>query len=151
MTTVALSYDDIAERLGISVPSARRLVLRRKWHKMLGNSGRAVIQVPLEFLSEREGDGDAGDTTTAVETALATVGEAALATVAPVDVGTDLLARLDGLQTEMIDMARRLGGSEGELRAIREERDHLKLLLDRHANLLEQRSRPWWRRLVVGY
>src|SRR3954452_1873899 len=53
MSTVAMIYEELAEKLGITVASARRLVLRRHWMKTRGNDGRAVIQVPEEFLQRR--------------------------------------------------------------------------------------------------
>jgi len=143
MTTVAMSYDDLAERLGISVPSARRLVQRRRWSKSLGNGGKAVVQVPDDFLSQRD-TSENDDTMTGATTDVAT----AAPTVVPHDVTTDMLARLMTVQTEIAEMAQRLGSAEGELRAVREERDHLRQMLDRYGHLIEQQTRPWWRRVV---
>jgi hypothetical protein len=60
VTTLALSYDEIAGRLGIAVASARRLVHRKKWPKGKGNDGRVIVQVPVEFCEGR--DGPAGAT-----------------------------------------------------------------------------------------
>jgi DNA-directed RNA polymerase specialized sigma24 family protein len=37
---LALSYEQIAQRLGIATASARRLVQRRRWLKDKGNDGR---------------------------------------------------------------------------------------------------------------
>jgi hypothetical protein len=149
MTTVAMSYDDLAARLGISVPSARRLVQRRRWSKSLGNGGKAVVQVPEDFLSQRDATDDGqDDTTTATPTDVAADVETTTPTVAPPDITTDLVARLTAVQAEMAEMARRLGTAEGELRAVREERDHLRQMLDRYGHLIEQQTRPWWRRVV---
>ena len=53
MTTLALSYDEIERRLGITIASARRLVHRRRWQKTRSNDGRALVQVPVEFLDSR--------------------------------------------------------------------------------------------------
>jgi len=139
MTTVAMSYDELAARLGISVPSARRLVQRRRWSKSVGNSGKAVVQVPDDFLSQRDAS-ENDDTTTDTATAAPTV--------IPSDITTDLLVRLTTVQAEMAEMAQRLGAAEGELRAVREERDHLRQLLDRYGHLLDQHARPWWRRVI---
>jgi len=59
MTSVALTYDQLAKRLGIATDSARRLVNRKKWSRTRGNDQRAVIQVPAEFLARYEdGPGD---------------------------------------------------------------------------------------------
>ena len=56
MTTLALAYDEIARRLGITIASARRLVHRRRWQKTRSNDGRALVQVPVEFLDSRPSD-----------------------------------------------------------------------------------------------
>jgi hypothetical protein len=146
MTTAAMSYDELAQRLGISMPSARRLVQRRRWHKALGNDGKAVVQVPDDFLSQRDNakqaaDDEYGDTTTTTPADVATTIETAPPTVAAPDITTDLVARLTAVHVEMAEMARRLGTAEGELRAVREERDHLRHLVDMQA-------RPWWRRAL---
>src|SRR3954465_1947762 len=55
MATTALTYEDLAERTGMSLASARRLVHRRKWRKAKGNDGRAVVQVPNDFLGHHKG------------------------------------------------------------------------------------------------
>ncbi len=141
--TVAMSYDDLAERLGISVPSARRLVQRRRWSKTVGNDGKAVIQVPDDSLAQRDGDKHPRDEDSGQPEDATTVRETAPPTVAPTDITSDLVARLVAVQAEMAEMAQRLGMAEGELRAVRDERDHLRQLLDWQA-------RPWWRR-IVGY
>jgi hypothetical protein len=149
MTTVAMSYDDLAERLGISVPSARRLVQRRRWSKSLGNGGKAVVQVPDDFLSQRDAS-ENDDTMTGALVDVATAVGTTAPTVVPVDVKADMLTRLITVQAEMAEMAQRLGSAEGELRAVREERDHLRQMLDQYGHLIEQKTRPWWRR-VVGF
>ena len=45
-----LTYDDMAERLGITADSARRLATRHKWPRRPGNDGRALVAVPAERL-----------------------------------------------------------------------------------------------------
>ena len=173
MTTLALSYDDLAERLGISTASARRLVQRRKWRKGKGNDGRAVVQVPEDFLAGRDShkgrrkdsptdshDDDRGDDVT-------TAAPAALTTAAM----ADLVSRLATLQAEMAGLAQRLaaaegraGEAEGELRAVKDERDRLlgdlRMVHERMAKAEYDRARavdalaahmalPWWRRLFA--
>ncbi len=54
MANIDLSYEALALRLGITTASARRLVLRKRWAKTTGKDGRTLVQVPLEFLSNRE-------------------------------------------------------------------------------------------------
>ena len=53
MADLAMTYEALASRLGIAIPSARRLVLRKRWRKTTGNDGRAIVHVPEDFLSGR--------------------------------------------------------------------------------------------------
>src|SRR4051812_35723582 len=48
--TTMLSYQEIANRLGIDLRSARRRVLRSGWARTAGNDGRARVAVPLSVL-----------------------------------------------------------------------------------------------------
>ena len=42
-----MTYAEIAEARGISLPSARRLVLRHHWPRQAGNDGIVRVTVPL--------------------------------------------------------------------------------------------------------
>ncbi|MFC1456407.1 hypothetical protein ACETIH_06665 [Microvirga arabica] len=53
MTTVWLTYDELAERLGIERESARQHVKRKHWARQKGNDGKVRIGVPEEVLSTR--------------------------------------------------------------------------------------------------
>jgi hypothetical protein len=53
MTTVWLTYDELAERLGIERESARQHVKRKHWARQKGNDGKVRIGVPEEVLSSR--------------------------------------------------------------------------------------------------
>ncbi len=55
-----LTYDELAEALGIAPDSARRLVARKKWPRKPNNEGRALVAVPAEYLDNRP---DAGPDT----------------------------------------------------------------------------------------
>jgi hypothetical protein len=48
-----LTYDELAEALGIAPDSARRLVARKKWPRKQNNEGRALVAVPSEYLDNR--------------------------------------------------------------------------------------------------
>jgi hypothetical protein len=48
-----LTYDELAERLGIGRESARTLVKRKRWARQTGNDGRARIGLPVEELEAR--------------------------------------------------------------------------------------------------
>jgi hypothetical protein len=63
MSVVWLTYDELAERLGIERESARQHVKRKHWARQRGNDGKVRIGVPEEVLSARtetdtEGDAD---------------------------------------------------------------------------------------------
>src|SRR5215212_1471077 len=48
--TRSLSYDELADTLGIERESARHLAFRRRWRRTKGNDGKARVDVPLEAL-----------------------------------------------------------------------------------------------------
>src|SRR3954447_22087264 len=50
--TRSLSYDEIADMLGIERESARHLAFRRRWRRTKGNDGKARVEVPLEALAQ---------------------------------------------------------------------------------------------------
>jgi hypothetical protein len=53
MSTVWLTYDELAERLGIERESARQHVKRKHWARQRGNDGKVRIGVPEEVLSSK--------------------------------------------------------------------------------------------------
>jgi len=55
MSTEALTYKELAERLNIKLTSARRTAMRKKWQRVKGNDGETRVLVPLEAL-ERHND-----------------------------------------------------------------------------------------------
>jgi len=55
MDTELLTYRELADRIGVKLDSARRMVRRRGWHRVNGNDGQVRVQVPMEALpSSRE-------------------------------------------------------------------------------------------------
>lgn len=46
--SIVLTYAELAQRLSIKPASAKRLVQRRKWKRVVGNDGTARVYVPLE-------------------------------------------------------------------------------------------------------
>lgn len=52
--TVWLTYDELADRLGIARESARTLVKRKRWARQPGNDGKSRIGVPTEALPTRD-------------------------------------------------------------------------------------------------
>ena len=47
-----MTYAELAEARGISLPSARRLVLRHHWPRQMGNDGIVRVTVPLTALEK---------------------------------------------------------------------------------------------------
>lgn len=45
--TIAMTYAELAGRLSIKPESAKRLAQRRKWHRVIGNDGIALVHVPV--------------------------------------------------------------------------------------------------------
>jgi hypothetical protein len=59
-----MTYAEIAEARGISLPSARRLVLRHRWPRQTGNDGIVRVTVPLTALKSRDPVGTTDTMTT---------------------------------------------------------------------------------------
>jgi chemotaxis protein histidine kinase CheA len=126
-----LTYDEMAAVLRMTPASARRLVGKKKWPRKMGNDGRALICVPPERLAAaalpaaEEGAGEAAG----ADAGTGTGGDAGT-DAAPVRIEAELLARLERLQAEMVEMAQRLGASENRAAAaeavageLRQDRD----------------------------
>jgi hypothetical protein len=136
-----MSYEEIAERFGISLLSARRMVHRRKWQKTKGNDGRAVVQVPNEFIDSHHGkhrggpddehDGDHSGRHDDKATPRASAPDQS-ALVA------DVMARLVAAQENVADMARKLGVAEGEIAALKAQADEARETI---AGLAEKANR----------
>ena len=120
VTTRALHYDELAKRLGITIASSRRLVHRRRWMKAKGNDGRALVQIPVEFLDSRPDDSRSDNPSDSPNGSQHDSHQAS-----PDDSPngiSEVLARLTAAQAELVEMARRLGAAEGEVERLR---DHL--------------------------
>jgi hypothetical protein len=131
--TIALTYETLAERLGINIASARRLALRRRWQKGKGNDGRAIVQVPEDFLQCRDDsrtDHHSGSRTDAAETVAPLAPETALV--------SDLLTRLAAAQDEIVAMAHKLGAAETEIATLKSQADEVRASV---ATLTEKASR----------
>ena len=50
----SLTYDQLAERLGIGRQSARQLAMRKRWPRKPGNDGLARVAVPADALTRPE-------------------------------------------------------------------------------------------------
>src|SRR3954451_14713225 len=68
--TVRLTYSDLAKARGITLAAARRMTLRHKWPKQVGNDGLTRVSVPASALGrvERVSTGDPPGIDTGKET-----------------------------------------------------------------------------------
>src|SRR5215207_9320936 len=103
-----MSYEELGQRLGIAAASARRLVNRRRWPKTKGNDGRAVVQVPVEFLHDLEhgsADGPKGGLKDNPKDNPKDSPADGPATGPRTEAAAELEARLTKAQAELVEMA----------------------------------------------
>jgi hypothetical protein len=145
-TTFSVTFAELATRLGITVPSAKNLVRRKRWSRHAGNNGLTRITVPVAYVEENAST----DTGTDVDTEIGTE----TSTSAGTDTGIHLAAlaalertisRLESevasLKTErdvLASMPEQVAALKATLEAVTDERD--RLLTREH--LREQRR--WW-------
>ena len=141
-----LSYRELAQALGITVDSARRLATRHKeWSRQKANDGTVRVAVPLDRLPD-----DAPD-----------VPDDDGPDVEP-DIGTDTLGMVAALQAHIETLRDALAKAEARAdaehdRANAAQADANKAALDALHAVLERdqaqgeldrlRAMPWWRRI----
>ncbi len=149
--TVRLTYTELAKARGITLAAARRLTLRHKWRKQLGNDGLTHIWVPLSALprdgmsdpiSDTEPDG-ASDIPLAF-----TLDGASIAAIAAVTRGTVSEAvsdALSGLQSDVKSVIPPLHEAITTLRVqLYAEKDRADRAEKALQELQAQRARRWW-------
>ena len=147
-----MTYAELADARGISLPSARRLVLRHRWPRQRGNDGIVRVTVPLTAFEKAAETAGFRVTTTDPTTSHATdtVTSPTVATTDPMTViAIDTLSqaveflredlgianrRIDELLVALADARTTAMISGNEAAALR---TRLALLSER---------RPWWRR-----
>lgn len=132
MDVTSLTYDELADRLGITPASARNLVRRRKWKRTQGNDGRARIAVPIDALPE------------APQEAPSTPPQEAPSAGA-LEPHQDLSWEIAALR-ELVEAERRRGDAEAA--RVEEVRARLVDLAADRDRWHALATRPWWRRLA---
>lgn len=156
---VWLTYDEIAERLGIERESARQQVKRKRWARRPGNDGKVRIGVPEEVLS----GGSDGDT----EGATDPVHEAQPAPVQPpahepgisevltrhierleaaLEAATNRAVDRDAIASERDVLTVQVEALRAALAAAEQDRDRWHEVAKRVPEPVP--PRPWWRRLA---
>ena len=137
MTTLTLTYDDLAQRLGITAPSVRRMVYRHRWHKTRGNDGRTLVDVPEEYFAKRDSALMAGPKACHEANHVASheagheASHVAHHETSPVaaQLGA-LVAQLATMRDELAGMAQRLATAEGQARGAEAKAEGLQAVLD---------------------
>lgn len=153
-TTVRVTYAELAASRGVSVPTARRLTLRHRWPKQIGNDGLTRIEVPVAFVGTAaiETVGTAAAVPDATATGMATAATDPFAVV-PVLHGlvASLRAQLNRAEQQTQAAERRAEAAEQKAQAaearVRELQDKLEAELIEHRRLLTEqlaRRRSWW-------
>src|SRR3954454_7890951 len=50
--TVRVTYAELAQARGVSIAAARKLTLRHRWPKQIGNDGLTHVLVPVSFMED---------------------------------------------------------------------------------------------------
>jgi len=50
--TVRVTYAELAQARGVSIAAARKLTLRHRWSKQIGNDGLTHVLVPVSFMED---------------------------------------------------------------------------------------------------
>jgi hypothetical protein len=113
--TVSLTYQQLADRLGIDMQSARRRVLRSKWPKTRGNDGLARVQVPATVLPT-------SPLTVPAVKAVEVEGVPPTGQAVPAAAGVtpEAMSHLLSQVGELATLRERLGAAEGEATALRD-------------------------------
>jgi hypothetical protein len=157
-TTFSVTYAELATKLGITVPSAKNLVRRKRWDRAPGNDGATRISIPKDYLDEHAPAANAHDAGTDAATNASTGTATDSSTDALIDAGIRLaafqvlerqIARLEaevealkGERDALASMPVQVAALKATLDAVTSERD--RLLTAEHLRA----SRSWWRRLA---
>jgi len=144
MTTLHLTYRELAARTGRTLEGARMLARNHRWHVDRGNDRKARVTVDeseLEVVGQpsgRPGGQPSGDQ--AVEPVVN------LLVVELRDERDRARAETDTLRRELREADKRAAGAEGEVRALRDALADLSDRLGRaEAQLAEDRKRSLWK------
>lgn len=169
-----LTYDEIAERFGITRESARQLVLRKHWTRRKGNDGRARIEIPVDALppttspsvvsnGASESTSDLSEMTRALNRHIERV-EQTLA--AAVEKAEDLAVERDAARAVAREIERERDAAQEKERALAAQIESLRALMASEVRIAEMErdaarqakadrdqwralaARPWWKRLV---
>ena len=130
MSTLSLTYAELAERLGISVDGARMKVKRQKWPKTKGNDGAVRVMVEEAELAPNERSPNVRPTF-------------------PEQPNEQVAEQVRTLEAHIATLKEQL--QKGETMAATERarvEDLTASMMKLTSQMMEFQARPWWRRLV---
>ncbi len=110
--TVRVTYAELAKARGVSIAAARKLTLRHRWPKQIGNDGLTHVLVPVEFMEDSGRD----DTPAFDEAMIAAIADAT--TVSVTEALTDLRTVLPSLQETIAALRAELLAPDAVIEAI---------------------------------
>lgn len=169
-----LTYDEIAERFGITRESARQLVLRKHWARRKGNDGRARIEVPVDALPSAApaaipSDDTSDSTSDILEVTRALnrhIERLEQTLAAAIEKAEDLAVERDAARASAREIERERDKAQEEGRSLAVQIEGLRALIASEARVAEAErdaanqakadrdqwralaSQPWWKRLV---
>jgi hypothetical protein len=122
--TVRVTYAELAKARGVSIAAARKLVLRHRWPKQIGNDGLTHALVPVSFMEETGGRDDPPPFDEAVIEAIAKATAVAVTGVLP-DLRTvlpTLQEAIASLRVELYEQRDRADRAEARVRELEARR-----------------------------
>jgi hypothetical protein len=144
MTTLRLSYAELAKRIGRSAEGARMLARRRHWPVTRGNDGKATVLVEeAELVVRPTGRPDEQPPGQPDEATGRDQGQIELHQRLQ-----ELEAAAEKHQVELLRVTARAAHAEGEAQALREALADLSVRLDATTTELRELRRPWLLRVI---
>jgi hypothetical protein len=132
--TVRVTYAELAKARGVSIAAARKLTLRHRWQKQIGNDGLTHVLVPVSFMEDTGRDSPPTFDNGVIE---------AIAKATTVSVTGALLDLRTVLETVLPSMQEAITSLRVELMS---ERDRAERAEREVQQLREQLARrTWWR------
>jgi hypothetical protein len=143
-TTFSVTFAELATKLGITVPSTKNLVRRKRWPRHAGNDGLTRIIVPVAYVEENASTETGTDAGAETDTSTGTDAGIHLAALAALERQIERLeSEVASLKTErdvLASMPVQVAALKATLEAVTAERD--RLLTREH---LRDQRRWWWR------
>jgi transposase-like protein len=143
-TTISVTFAELAMKLGLTVPSTKNLVRRKKWSRHAGNDGLTRIIVPVAYIEENAST-DAGTDAATPTVDTGTEAGTHLAALAALERQIERLERenaaLKNERDVLASMPVQIAALRATLEAVSAERDRL---TDQVRAMIVPPRRSWW-------